>query len=54
MEVCFQDEDFTALFNTLSEEKQEILNWELEKYVWTSFERARINIDFSRMVISKK
>jgi hypothetical protein len=26
MEVCFQDEDFTALFNTLSEEKQEILN----------------------------
>lgn len=54
IEVCMEDEEFTKLFHTLSEDKKAILNWELEKYVWTSIWRARHNIAFSKWVVSRK
>lgn len=53
MEVCFEDEEFKTLFSTLSEEKQAILNWKLENYIWTSLQRAKMNIAFSQWIVSR-
>jgi hypothetical protein len=53
IEVCLEDWEFLELFNWLSEEKKSILKWELERYIWTSLERAKMNISFSRSIISR-
>jgi len=54
MKVCFEDEEFKKLFNILSEEKQAILKWKLDKYIWTSLQRAKMNISFSKGVVSRQ
>lgn len=53
IDVCLEDQEFKELFEILPEEKKAILKWELELYIWTSLQRAKMNIAYSKWIISK-
>ena len=52
IDVALEDEEFNKLYDKLPPNKQAILQGELEKYIWTSLERAKINIQSSRDIIA--
>jgi len=53
MEVCHEDLEFAELFLKLSEDKQAILNGELELYIGNSLSRAWSNLAYAKWVVSK-
>lgn len=51
--IALQDPEFTAVYYTLSNEKQRILNGELELYTGSAHTRAKDNIAYAREIISR-
>lgn len=54
IEIAKQDWEFLALYQSLSEEKKAIIDWQIEHYIGTSLERAQKNIAYSRAVVTHK
>ena len=51
LEVALEDSEFTRLYETLSEDKKDILQGQLEKYTGSAKQRALKNIAYARSVI---
>ena len=47
LEVSLEDPEFKEVYNSLPENKREVLSGNLEKYLGSATERTRINIDFA-------
>lgn len=50
LDVCLEDGEFREVYDGLSEVKQKILNGEMEHYLGSAAERARINRDYALKV----
>lgn len=46
IEVCLEDQEFKQMFENLSQDKKDILNWMLEKYIWHSKKRLEDNCKY--------
>ena len=53
LEVSLKDPEFKALYERLPDNKKKVLQGNLENYLGSAKERARINIDYVREVISR-
>jgi len=53
VDVALRDEHFREVWETLGDEKQAILNGELEKYLGSAKDRAEINIQYASRVIGQ-
>jgi len=54
LEICLEDEEFQRLFQSLDQNKRDILSGGLEKYIGPSFEKAAYNIAYARETIEQK
>lgn len=52
IEIALRDEEFRALYETLSQNKRDILNGKLEKYIGSSFQRTMFNLSYAKNVIA--
>lgn len=50
--VCLRDPEFAELYDTLSDDKRDILNGKLELYVGKALDLAVSNLEFARDIIS--
>jgi len=50
--VALEDAEFRELYTHLSPTKRQILEGQLEKYIGSSLERAKLNIDYARKICS--
>ena len=53
IDFAMEDEEFRAVYERLSENKQKILHGQLELYIGSALERADINIKYAREVALK-
>ncbi len=53
LEVALEDDSFKIVHNNLSQNKKDILQGQIEKYTGSAKERARINLNYVKSVISK-
>ena len=53
LDTALEDSEFRSLYQTLPQDKRDILNGQLEKYAGNTVNKAKLNIDYAKAIIGR-